>query len=223
MRKIRRFSVVLLVVLGLMLPINMAFADGSQEQSDKELSAEWWQWVYSFPPAVNPVLDTTDQNCVVGQRGDVWLLVGTFGGTATRTCSVPEGKAFFFPVINSSFFDSPGTCGQGPESYTVKEMRAFIAPFIDDATNLKATLDGRPVENVRRIKSDVFEMYLPNDNLGGSGCPGGVYSPAVGDGYYGHLDPLKPGPHELQIHAESSGWFVLDVTYYLTVAPVKRK
>src|ERR1700736_2743901 len=51
-------------------------------------SARWWQWLLPIPPALNPNLDTTGVNCAQGQAGPVWFLAGTFGGSATRTCTV---------------------------------------------------------------------------------------------------------------------------------------
>ena len=229
MKKIRLISIVLLVALGLMLPVNMAFAAGTQAvqlgESAKELSADWWQWVYSIPPGVNPVLDATGEYCVVGQRGDVWFLAGTFGGTVERTCIVPEGTTLFFPVANCALFDSPNDCGQGSDSMTVEYMRAVCTDFTDAVTKLNVTLDGRPVKNIQRVKSDVFELSVPADNIYGFfgiPCAAGTYSPAVGEGFYAHLNPLSPGSHTLHIQAESAG-FVVDVMYHLKVVPVKLK
>jgi hypothetical protein len=53
------------------------------------------------------------------------------------------------------------------------------------------------------------------------GVPGGIYSPAAGDGFYVLLDPLKKGKHTLRIYAEKpAGTVNQDVTYNLTVVPV---
>lgn len=53
------------------------------------------------------------------------------------------------------------------------------------------------------------------------GLPSGIYSPAVDDGIYVHLNPLAVGPHTLDIRAENpSQGFALDVTYNLTVVPI---
>jgi hypothetical protein len=101
----RRFIAIAVVGLALITPIKMAFADSEKvgvtdSALFKRLSAEWWQWALSIPTSVNPMLDTTGQNGVVGQRGSIWFLAGTFGGgTVTRTCAVPEDRALFFPVI----------------------------------------------------------------------------------------------------------------------------
>jgi hypothetical protein len=114
------------ILAGLLILGNMALADS---WSFKQLSAEWQQWVLSIPTPKNPMLDSTGENCMVGQRGDVWFLAGTFfGGAATRTCAVPEGTRLFFPVINSVFIDTPGVCGQ-EETIPVKDMRAALAAF----------------------------------------------------------------------------------------------
>src|SRR5438105_2653789 len=72
-----------------------------------EWSAKWFKWAYEPPPASSPVLDTTGQNCAVGQSGDVWFLAGTFfisppaPPPVTRICTIPAGRRLFFPVGNA--------------------------------------------------------------------------------------------------------------------------
>lgn len=192
--------------------------------------------VYSIPCTTafcpNPVIDTTGDYGVVGQHGDVWFLAGTFGGTVTRNVYVPEGTPIFFPVVNTVFFDSPNACGQDSVSLSVEEGRAAIAPAIDAAINLSATLDGKRVKIVRE-QSVVFALPMPKDNLleyFGVPCAQGIYSPAVDDGYYVLLKKLDAGSHTLHIHAEipprlpeRPGTFVTDVTYNLTVVPLTLK
>ena len=222
--KTRRFIVSVTIGAGLLLPLNRAFADSA---SVKQLSAEWWQWALSIPTPENPQLDTTGEDCVVGQRGEVWFLAGVFGGgTVTRTCSVPANKSLFFPVANSVFFDSPNVCGQG-DSIPVKDMRDFNANLINGATNLLVEVDGKRIGNLHRVQSKVFEVALPEENVfdafcGPAGFPAGIYSPAVDDGYYVRLNPLAVGNHTLHFHAEGPGGFQ-DVTYHLTVVSVVQK
>ena len=214
--------------LGLIIPINMVFADS---QSFKQLSAEWWQWALSIPVSENPILDGTGEKCVVGQRGSVWFLAGNFGGgSTTRTCAVPEGKVLFFPVINSVNIDTPDVCGQGPDRIPVEDLRAVSAAFIDGAANLSVEVDGEPTGNLHRVQSKVFEVALPEDNVFDDPCatlggvPAGIYSPAIDDGFYVRLKPLGVGNHTVHIHAENpSAGFTLDVTYSLTVVPVLLK
>ena len=112
--KRRGFIAIAGICLGLMIPINMALAQTGRAPV-KQLSAEWWQWVLSIPTPENPVLDTTGDKCAVGQHGSVWFLASNSGGTTMRTCSVPEDKLLFFPIITIVNVDTPNVCGQGPE------------------------------------------------------------------------------------------------------------
>ncbi len=65
--------------VGLILPMQLAFADsGAALGPLSELTGEWRQWSYSIPTTENPALDTTGQDCMVGQRGSVWFLAGVF-------------------------------------------------------------------------------------------------------------------------------------------------
>jgi hypothetical protein len=210
------------ICLGLLLPMQ---AESAENNELRNLSAEWWQWLLSIPPAENPSLDPTGDKCVVGQRGSTWFLAGTFGGPVTRTCSVPTGKEIFFPVANSVFFDSPNRCGQGPEQLSVAEMRAILDGFIAGVSGVSVELDGRPVrdQDLHRVRSKVFGIALPEENLfdAGAPCEAGIYSPSVADGYYVLLEPLAAGQHTLRFRAENpEEGFVIDTTYHLTVVPV---
>lgn len=73
-----------------------------------ELSGQWWQWALAGTAAANPVADPTGANCAVRQTRSVWFLAGTFGGAATRSCSVPSGTALSFPVVNTIWANDPG-------------------------------------------------------------------------------------------------------------------
>jgi hypothetical protein len=148
----RRFVVIIGIGLALMMPICTAFAE-----SLEQLSAEWWQWALSIPTSVNPQLDTTGKNAVVGQHGPIWFLAGVFGGgTATRTCFVPEGMALYLPVINSVNINTPNVCGQDSNNIPVSKLRKASSDFIDGATNLSVTVDGKAITNLQRVKSKVF-------------------------------------------------------------------
>jgi hypothetical protein len=233
MRKSRLIICILGIVLSLMLPMDMAFADKDIFSPDsspfgtkfKEWSAQWWQFVLSFPFDVNPLFDVTGERCAFGQRGPVWFLMGTFGGEADRTCSIPEGKALFFPILN--LVDINAT------NQTPKELRAEIGPCMDAAFNLSVTVDGEPIkkssklEEKFRVRSAVFEVTVPEGGL----IPAGIYSPAVDDGFYVMLKPLAVGAHTLHFTGSSPGCdyaptgfhvdpFSVDVTYHLTITPV---
>ena len=61
------------------------------------LSAEWWQWAFSFPAADVPFLNTGGPvDISAHQSGHVWFLAGANNGlTEPRTGEVPAGT---FPV-----------------------------------------------------------------------------------------------------------------------------
>jgi hypothetical protein len=147
-----RVTGVVALALMLMMHTRTARADDF-----KQLSAEWWQWTLSFPEAESPQLDATGERCTVGQRGSVWFLVGNFGGTTTRSCTIPKGKTLFFPVINSVNVDTPNVCGQSSARIPVPDLRASSAAFVDGATSLSVEVDGDLVKKARlpRVSDDV--------------------------------------------------------------------
>ena len=219
-------------VIGLMLPAQLALADEDRSPFLPALTAQWWQWALSIPADQNPQTDPTGENCMIGQRGDVWFLGGVFaGGPATRTCSVPQGVALFFPIINEVSINSPNVCGSGPANESVKDLRQMSKAFIDAVplSSVTVKVDGNKAP-FRRVQSQVFAVALPNDNVfdafcGGPGSvPAGIYSPAVDDGFYATLGPLKPGVHTIHFQAmQPTQPLPTDVTYTLTVVPVSLK
>lgn len=123
------------IVVGLILPAKLALADEDRLPFLPALTAHWWEWALSIPTGQNPMLDPTGEDCMIGQRGELWFLAGVFavnGGTVTRACSVPADKALFFPVINS-FVNNTPDCGQGGVNLSVKKLISLIKPLIDNA------------------------------------------------------------------------------------------
>ena len=219
-----------LAAIGLGLMANTTLATANSDGL-KSLTAQWWQWALSIPTSQNPLLDTTGEKCMVGQRGSTWFLAGLFngGGPIIRNCSVPDNVSLFVPVINSVNLNVPNICGQGPVDISVADLRVGAAPFIDGSINLLVEVDGKPLKHLRRVQSKVFAAALPEDNIFDSPCaslgvPTGIFSPAIDDGVYAHIGALKAGPHTLHIHAENpSAGFVLEVTYNLNVIGTSSK
>jgi hypothetical protein len=219
-----------------MLPLKVVFADPVALPPLPVLTAQWWQWSLSIPTSVNPSEDPTGQNCMVGQRDDVWFLAGIFsGGSATRTCSVPEGATLFFPAVSFVDFNTPN-CPPGTQNKTAKQLQAEIQPAINNIHDVSVTIDGQDVKKtlLRRVQSEPFELAFPTENLfGPDACgPGaplaaGIYSPAVDGGDYVSVSPLSRGTHTIHFHAESDsnffGHVAQDVTYNLTVVPISLK
>lgn len=196
-----------------------------------EWSARWWQWLLAIPAATNPALDTTGENCAVGQVGPVWFLAGTFGGDpVTRYCTVPEGKALLVTVLNAAYGAGTYDCDPSVPGTLcdLNALRSSVAKFVDTATRLELTVDGGAVRNVAdyRVQSPAFELTLPEDNFWtvfGLDLDPGKYSPHVSEGYWLLLEPLPAGEHTIHFEAEgvrdNGSPFLVDVTYHLTIAP----
>lgn len=174
--------------------------------------AEWTRWALGIPAPVNPLTDPTGAHCAVGQSGPVWFLAGTFGsGSADRTCTIPAGRALFFPVIN-------GFAAEPPGEFTYEELREELRAAIDlDQATYEATLDGKRLRLSRAFRAasppPPFALTLPEDNL--FGAPSGLYD-AVSDGYWVLLKPLRRGSHVVTFHGTAPGTDV-NVRYQLTV------
>jgi hypothetical protein len=239
-----RVCVIAGIIMTLMTPLGtMSAGRGTLPQAGLPfLSARWWQWAYSIPSVTdpsgdneNPILDTTGAYCMVGQQGSTWFLAGDIGtGSVTRSCSVPEGVALFFPVINFINFNTPG-CPPGTPSMTAEQLQVPLEPAIDTVNSypLSVTVDRVDVTKtlLRLVESQPFELPLPPENLFGPNACGtnlplapGIYSPAVAEGYYVKLARLPRGAHTIAFHAESTSSFfgtvVEDVTWNITVVPV---
>jgi hypothetical protein len=187
-------------------------------------SARWWQWTISIPAATNPLLDATGANCAEGQTGQVWFLAGTGGGPATRTCTIPPGKAIFFPILNivfgSGVFDCDPTNPGVP--CDVATLRANAASIMDNPILLEAEVDGRSLQNLNayRAFSPVFSITHPPDSI--YGVPPGTYTPQISDGYWVMLAPLSVGAHTIHFKGVVDFFgtpFETEVTYHLTIAP----
>ncbi len=198
-------------------------------------SAAWWQWTFSIPVASHPLFDNGD--CSVGQSGPVWFLGGKFcqsgqncPGSATRSCSVPRGRALYFPILDveDSAPEEPNWgCGNGLPPLvggTIAEMRQCVESFLNGATNLEVDVDGKRIRDINnfRVQSVEFGVSWPDDNvltaIGEGPFPAGTYSPVVDDGYYVLLPPLSPGSHRLHFQGTWSWGATENITYNLTVA-----
>ncbi|HEU5229311.1 MAG TPA: hypothetical protein VFU49_15955, partial [Ktedonobacteraceae bacterium] len=96
-----RYCIVLIAVAMALLETTTAFAWNTEPQvlppsshpfgrTYGEWSNAWWQWAFSIPTPVNPLLDTTGAHCSEGQSGPVWFLAGTItSGPVTRHCTIP--------------------------------------------------------------------------------------------------------------------------------------
>jgi hypothetical protein len=175
-----------------------------------KLGAEWWVWASEIPTPKNPLIDANP--CDVDQHGRFFFLAGVLetSGHIERTCTIPEGKAIFFPVYSA--FQSYGDPGSPPNLEGAIEL---VRENVDQATNLKASVDGTNI-NVNKLRSLTipFEFTLPPDNIYGADFLG-PYN-VVADGYWVALRPLSVGNHEISFSASHPG-LNIDVTYHITV------
>ncbi len=180
-----------------------------------EWSAKWWQWALSIPTDRNPLIDTTGEFCGEEQSGNVWFLAGTFGGSATRTCTIPAGKAILFPIINAECSTVEGN------GETKAELSACAKDLIDLVTVKEATVDGVSLQNLDsyRVQSPLFTFTIPPDNILGIDTGGtSESSNSVSDGYWILLAPLSVGEHTVHFRGVVPEFnFETEVTYELTV------
>jgi len=182
-----------------------------------ELGAEWWQWAVQAPLSDFPLLDTTGENCRVGQQGPIWFLAGTLGSgqKTVRECEVPAGKVIFFPVINYAYF---AFLNDDPEQRTEDFIRTEVETTCDSSSirDISVTIDDKPVARPARFvtsadQSPLFQAQLPTDNAFGlqdtdEDAPRYavelLLSPSAHKGFYIYLKkPLPPGNHTIEWEA----------------------
>lgn len=162
--------------------------------SAAELQGSWWTWAASSVRKSNPVSDPDGHLCAQGQGDGIWFLAGTFGGTVTRSCTVPASVPVAFPLVN--MVGEEGDC------------TAFMAK-----AQGSAVLDGRALEPQRYEATDVRIVAVDGNPLTQEG---GRFL-TKGCGLWVQLDPLAPGSHTLNIRG-SSGSFAVGVDYKLQVS-----
>jgi hypothetical protein len=183
-----------------------------------EWTAKWWQWLLSIPSANNPLTDKTGAQCTVDQKGPVWFLTQTAGGSVVRSCTIPSGKAILIPVVNAEC--SPA---EDKSLKTESDIRECAKNIVNKASNIKLIVDGKEIENITRYRADSpqFDLVLPNDNVFGD-TPGPTR--VVSDGIWVMLNPLSPGKHTIRsmatiidVSTTATSNFSTDVTYNITI------
>ncbi len=183
-------------------------------------TGEWWQWWLSNTEADNPAADPTGANCAKNQNGSVWMLAGTVGGSAERTCTIPADKAILFPIIGSEC-----SYAEYPNVRSDSELEVCAQADNNAIAHLEATVDGTSLQQLEkyRVLSPIFNMVIQDDNP--LGAPSGP-TKMVSDGYYVFLEPLPAGNHDLHFVGTTldnpttgTASFGVDVKYHLTVEP----
>jgi len=155
-------------------------------------SAASWQWLFSLPVSSIPGLGGGD--CLVGQKsGPMFFAPASFGEPLTISCTIPASKAIFIVLLSPecSTLEPPPFAGSNPQ-----ELRECAGGFADgtDLNSLELTVDGKPVRNLRRFRTQTpyFDFVMPaSDNI--LGQPGVTAGSSVADGYVVILKPLPVG------------------------------
>jgi len=201
---------------GVLPPNSNAFGKGYDE-----LAAEWLVWVSGIPAATNPLFDSDGSFAAMGQAGKVWYLVGTTGGSAERSITVPSGTALFFPIVNYFWINTPEYGDPAWSDDFEITVRELLAAQVDTAQDLMVEIDGKLVPNVYALRaaSPVAMCMVPAEgNI--FGVPlNPVPRECLADGYWALLPPLSVGQHTIRFGGGFSSGFALDVTYQVTVKP----
>jgi hypothetical protein len=193
-----------------------------------EWGAQWWRWAYSFPADQFPPLQSGEVDCAAGQSGSVWFLAGAAGqGPVTRTCSIPAGKALFFPIISIiNDYPCPDPNFQPPPGETLEQFLTEGAQaIINLVTQLDVVVDGQSLNDLfsYRATSHLFTFTADPSLVAFDSCVTGTQQYGVTDGYWILLRPLSLGSHTIFIHAVldfgGGSTFEVQVSYNLTIAP----
>ena len=218
-RRVATAALAVALVVAFAAPSPQARAD--REPSPEQLTAIRWQWILHIPVDDNPGFDQTGADAFVNQpfadQGLVFLCGSFTDLEATRSITVPAGTAFFFPVVNyenDEIFYSPRV--------PVPRLRADAAANEDATFDRHASLNGVDLEQVR-LTSPVFAYRLPAtgtiDQYFGVDVSGTI-APAVSDGFWCYIPPLKSGTYTLNFGASSGAPpnpITFNITYNITV------
>ncbi|SKA77353.1 hypothetical protein SAMN02745130_01785 [Thiothrix eikelboomii] len=179
----------------------------------------WWEWAFNIPKANNPLFQNGAMDCSVGQKGKVWFLAGNFGETSSRSCTIPQGKALFFPIYNSVWWTpAPGTeigckdetdCRQAVNA-SILSMQTYTCRINGEACIwhypiVRAQSENLPFKmNADSILVTEYEEIPVTRET------------SISDGYWVMLPPLPVGNHRIRFTAKATD-FALDVTYKLSV------
>jgi hypothetical protein len=197
-------------------------------KSYNQLAAEWTNWLVTEPIATNPVFDPDGRYCGRNQHGKVWFLASTLDGFVNRSCEIPSGKSIFlslggvFVSFAPEFPASDDPCSQ--LATDAEKVRCDVNNDVPVAPSIafEATLDGEPIEDLFAFRTQSppggFTLRVPNPSfLTDLGLPAGDRTPAVADGYFLFLKPLKRGRHTLNFQMTNPDQSVRGVNYTLIV------
>jgi hypothetical protein len=174
----------------------------------------WFEWIQNIPQSSSPDMsfDKTGIRGGVGQHGPVWFTPGYLGGgsNATRSYTVPAGKAILLPLGAALEFDVPG-------KKTDEQLLAAVNKDFPDSTKLgPVSLDGvtMPDSSQYIFTTTVFTNVLPPGNIFGVTISAGrdPRIAAIGKGGWTLFPPLPVGKHVFQHRDPIYGGWTLNVS-----------
>ena len=201
-----------------------------------QLAGAWWDWAVNQPPDMNPITDETGAFCHVGQDENfgqgkkIFFLAGNFGGAqqTVRRCTVPAGKALFFPILNQLWI--------APEECSTGDCRQLANGPIDQASLVECIIDGVSVGDIYAYRAQsppggsrfhiraggLLESLAPDFYK-----PRGYLPGSVADGYWLLVQLGDGAEHVIEFRAKignpDNPDFQLSVKYFLTVAGDREK
>ena len=178
-------------------------------------TAEYWNWIYSFPNGEDPLNDPAAEYAAERQSGPVFF-VGRTGTTAPGTFDVPNDKYLLVPLVNVNYVRS---AGEDPTA-----IRDLVREVVDDTTSLHFSLDGQSMTQAslfgHREESGFYTCNVAPNHFSGEWQ--GAWTNSYADGYVVMLEPLSVGLHEIQHGGEISSTifpFFVNATNNLNVVP----
>ena len=196
--------------------------------SYNELAGEWTNWLVTEPIATNPAFDPDGRFCDRNQEGSVWFLASTFEGIADRTCEVPAGKALFLSLGGAFVSFAPDFPAAGDPclqlATAVDRVRCDVNNDVPVSPNVsfRVSLDGASVKDLLAFRAqslpEGFTLRVPDSSfLTDLGLASGNRAPAVADGYFLFVKPLRPGVHTLNLRMTNADQSVRGVNYTLVI------
>ena len=165
-----------------------------------EWQARWWQALFAIPTPINPFINF---GAFGGVDGVVFLAPSYYkAGSYVVDVTISDGTPLFLAVrsnAESSTIEDWPFNGKN-EAELRKSVNLYISTY---HKNHKASIDGRPVENIDAYRSDspLFQFGpLPADNL--LGAAEGTTAQSVAAGHYLLLTPLSVGQHKVVVSAD---------------------
>lgn len=193
-----------------------------------ELVDAWTNWLTKEPIATNPAFDTDGSLCGLNQQGDVWFLASTFDGVADRVCHIPADTGIFLSLGGVWVSFAPEFPAAGDPCLalgsSLEQVRCDVNNDVPVTPNVSfsVTIDGQQVGDLTAYRAQSapggFTLQVPDPSfLTDLGLPAGNRTPAVADGYFLFLKPLKPGRHSLELRMTNADQSVTGVNYRLVV------